>query len=208
MSIAENKVLVFHLLRATISILTAIAELRLIHVLFTKYSKSVAVCTWFLLSTSTGMFHTAPAYLPSSTVMICIFHSLTEQIHSLMDGNNCGSEQDGKKNQQQQQQHQLKRLDYAILYGLTAVLMTGWPFCAILFIPLGIYATIQNYRLSATTTTTMTNNNNNNNAGRNVASSIINVIHLYKRVILYAITIQTIVMVIDYNYYGKLISPN
>ncbi len=166
----ENKVLVFHLLRATIAVMTSIAELRLIRATASSHSIHVAIYLWVILLTSTGMFHTAPAYLPSSTVMICLFHSLSEQMQSFSSDSNLT----------------MAKLDNAIIYGLIAVLMTGWPFCAVLFIPLGLFATLKSYGLS---------------------NIMMDVMHLFKRVIFYALLIQTLVTIIDYRYYGKILSP-
>jgi alpha-1,2-mannosyltransferase len=155
-----HKPLQFHLLRATFAFLTSISELRLIHAL----PSNLSIPTWIILLSSTGMFHTAPAYLPSTTVMICFMHSIVEQ----MGG----------------------KMDRAIVWGLISCLMTGWPFCAVLFIPLGFKAAYLSYV-------------NNGKGGNSIAS----VMKLLLRVVGYSIMIQTVVSSVDYIYYGKILSP-
>ncbi len=187
----QNKVLVFHLLRASISTITSIAELHLIHSLSTYYSIYVAIYTWILLLTSTGMFHTAPAYLPSATVMLCMFFSLSYQIQAWYYynfNNNIKDNDDHKYNKMESSFHK------AIISGLIAILMTGWPFCAILFIPLGLYSTFTTYYT-------------NNHGNLPTIQRIKYILHLFQSVITYLIIIQLIVMIVDYKYYEKIISP-
>jgi len=183
----QHKLLVFYLLRSTLSLVTAISEIRLLQSLPTSSSSisssssslsssSIALFTWICLLTSSGMYHAAPAYLPSATVMVLFMNSLAEQLRG--------------------------RLDTAILWGIVACLMTGWPFCGILFVPLGVYAICRAYHgdddattiTGTTTTTTMT-------------SKVVSVVGLLKRVIGYILIIQGFVMSVDYVHYGKIVSP-
>ena len=178
------KVQAFAMLRCTLAAITAISELRIAHALlpYSISSPSLSIWTLVILLTSAGMFHSAPAYLPSATAMICVMNSVACQLNSAAPNlSNAAT------------QHSSRKWDGAILWGLVAILMTGWPFCAVLFIPLGFYAIWDSF-------TSM----NNGNGG---APSSHEVVHLMGRVIIYAVAIQTIVMVIDYQYYGKIISP-
>ena len=195
-----QKVLLFQLLRATIACGTAISELRLVNAL---PSRSLALSTWMALVTSTGMFHTAPAYLPSTTVMVCYMHSIAEQLDFYYDKNTTCTRSAST----------IYSLDRAIIWGLVCCLMTGWPFCAVLFVPLGFQAVHHAY--------VNANVNANDNAGgqkqkqkqneRTVGLStrirIGAVVKLLLRVVGYCIIIQSFVTAVDYHYYGKVISP-
>jgi len=156
-----HKPLLFHLLRATLAFVTSITELRLINSL---PSSNLAIATWFILLTSTGMYHTAPAYLPSTTVMIFFMNSMVEQ----MGG----------------------KMDRAIIWGLISCLVTGWPFCAVLFIPLGFQAVYLAYLNPQGSSTPITS-----------------VMKLLSRVVGYIVVIQTMVGLVDYFYYDKILSP-
>lgn len=174
------KVQVFAMLRCTLAVITGISELRIAHALlpYSKSSSSLSIWTLFILLTSTGMFHSAPAYLPSATAMICVMNSVACQLNSAAST-----------------EHSSRKWDGAILWGLVAILMTGWPFCAVLFIPLGFYAIWDSFMSTST-----------NNSKRPAPGSH-GVLFLIARVLFYAIAIQAIVMVIDFKYYGKIISP-
>ena len=229
----ENKILLFHLLRTSISIITSISELYFINTIYTYYSIYVGIYTWILFIFSTGMVITSTSFLPSSTVMIYILWSFSYQIQSWYycnkNNNNDDNKNDDNKNDDNKNdnnkndnhhhhQHCHKKyqkiqslFDKAIIFGLIAILMTGWPFCAILFIPIGIYSTIKTY---SNNYHYYHNNNNNDNPQqqqqrrrRRRSCCIVNVLHLLKRVILYTIGIQIIVMMVDYIYYGTFISP-
>jgi alpha-1,2-mannosyltransferase len=184
---AENKALEFHLLRASIAFVTSITELYFIQTLASYYSTCIAFYTWILLLFSTGMFHTSPAYLPSCTVMICVFWSLSYQIQAWF----CSKTYEVKGRTTITTDLMQRNLDKAIILGLIAILMTGWPFCAVLFIPLGVYATI----------TTFVQHTARGDSGA------IHTLHLFKRVLCYIICIQMMVMIVDYKYYEKIISP-
>jgi Alg9-like mannosyltransferase family. len=157
----EHKLLIFHLLRATLSLATAISEIRLIQSLPKKYT---AILIWITLLTSTGMYHVAPAYLPSATVMIFLMNSVAEQLRG--------------------------RLHRAIQWGILACLMTGWPFCGILFVPLGFYAMFSECR-----------------HGESMRSNVASVVGLVGRVFGWSVVVQGVVMMVDYVYYGKMVSP-
>ena len=209
----ENKLLLFHLLRTSISIITSISELYFINTIYTYYSIYVGIYTWILFIFSTGMVITSTSFLPSSTVMIYIFWSLSYQIQSWYycnnnhnNKNNNHNKNDNNNNHHDKKYQKIQSLfDKAIIFGLIAILMTGWPFCAILFIPIGIYSTIKTYSYHH-----HYHNNDNQQQQqrrRRRRSCIVNVLHLLKRVILYTIGIQIIVMMVDYIYYGTIISP-
>ncbi len=165
-SLIDSKLGLFHIMRSILASATAISEVRMINAL---PSKNLSIITWLILLTSTGMYHAAPALLPSSTVMICFMNCIAEQL--------------------------TLNMDKAIVWGLLSCLVTGWPFCAVLFVPLGFQAVYYAYnmeKLNDTTTTT---------------SRVINVVYLLTRVTGYAILIQAMVFMVDYKYYGIIISP-
>lgn len=81
---------------------------------------------------------------------------------------------------------------FAIFWGLVAVLAVGWPFCAVLFISTGFWA-IWKAGLEQLVTEKIWKMNS--------------IMQVLLRTLLHAIAIQTIVMGIDYYFYGKLVSP-
>jgi len=196
----NHKVLVFRLLRCTLALATALSELRLCQSLtFLKLShafyysdnhnnnpptssysqqsssiSSIPFWTLFLLLTSAGMFHAGPAYLPSSTVMLLWMNSASHQLqsykHNNIVKNNTANTDDTSY---------INHIHWAVLWGLLAVLGTGWPFSAILFIPLGIHSLFR----------------------------VKNPISLLTKVFILSILLQSIVMLVDYHYYGTLLSP-
>lgn len=80
----------------------------------------------------------------------------------------------------------------AIFWGLVAVLAVGWPFCAVLFIPTGLCAL---WKAAA-----CVEQNDNTMRFRSMAQVLI-------RTALHALIIQALVMMIDYYYYGRIVSP-
>ncbi len=167
---AMHKPLQFLMLRATFALFTSLSELRLVQALQKNYT-SLAIPTWIILLSSTGMFHTSPAYLPSTTVMVCFMHSIAEQ----MEG----------------------KMDRAIVWGLICCLATGWPFCGVLFVPLGFQAVCVAYQHGATDSKEKGMDNGGIGA----------VVNLLMRVMGYIVMIQSVVSVVDYAYYGKIVSP-
>jgi len=93
--------------------------------------------------------------------------------------------------------NQLRGWDgYAILWGLVAVLAVGWPFCAVLFVSTGLWA----LRKAAVSSSLERNDD-----GIGMRCRLM--VHVLIRTALHAIVIQAIVMMIDYHYYGKIVSP-
>ena len=83
----------------------------------------------------------------------------------------------------------------AIFWGLVAVLAVGWPFCAVLFISTGFWA-VWKAGLEQLVTEKIWK-----------MSQVRPIMQVLLRTLLHAIVIQTIVMGIDYYFYGKLVSP-
>jgi len=95
--------------------------------------------------------------------------------------------------------NQLRGWDgYAILWGLVAVLAVGWPFCAVLFVSTGLWALWK----AATVSSSLERNDD----GIGMMRCRL-MVHVLIRTALHAIVIQAIVMMIDYYYYGKIVSP-
>jgi len=89
-------------------------------------------------------------------------------------------------------------LDGAIWWGLLAVLVTGWPFCGVLFVPLGLVAI---HRAGRTGTPS------EEEGGGYRRWNIVAVMKLLARTISHAVFIQSIVTLIDYHYYGEIRFP-
>jgi len=174
------KPLQFNMVRATLAAMMALSELNLHKAISDKISPSVA--NWFLIASvsSAGMFHAAPAYLPSSHVMSCWMCSAAAQIR----GNDAE----------------------AIVLGLVAVLGFGWPFSAVLFVTTGVWAVMKAagfVGMSRSSKIEAKRNGAKSSSSLDVAA----IIKLLLRTALHAAVIQSVVMAIDYVHYGKIVSP-
>ena len=90
--------------------------------------------------------------------------------------------------------HQFRnRHGWAIFWGLVAVLAVGWPFCAVLFVTTGSLAIWEAYTKARGSITKQ--------------SPIWAVAQVLVQTVLQAISIQAVVVAIDYHYYGRLVSP-
>lgn len=172
-----EKVQLFHLLRITLAFFVSISELHLVKSIPSKW---ISYMTWIFLISSAGMYHSSPALLPSSTVMMFVMNSMAEQFHFFT-----------KVQRNDDIPICKNHLHRAIVWGLLAVLVTGWPFCGILFVPLGFQAVFYAYQSEK----------------KKNGLSVVAVILLLLRVFAICTIIQICVMVIDYRYYGKIISP-
>jgi len=98
---------------------------------------------------------------------------------------------------------------WAVLWGLVAVLCVGWPFCAVLFLTTGFWTVWKAWKaastkggggLGGTTPTTPIAM-----APWHHAIKPISLILL--RTSIHAILLQSLVMIIDYHFYGRIVSP-
>ena len=85
------------------------------------------------------------------------------------------------------------RLGWAIFWGLVAVLAVGWPFCAVLFVTTGCLAIWKAYTKAK--------------GSKPTQSPIWAVALVLIQTLLCAISIQAVILAIDYHYYGRLVSP-
>ena len=156
--------------------------------IMTPVSKSLI--PFFTLLTNlfaAGMFHASPALLPSVTVMQLFMLSYS---------------------------YYLKKSEViAVVLGLVAVLATGWPFCAVLWIPMGMKILFDGLFYSHRT---ISNSNSNSSDTSDQPQSqpqpavTVNpkqVAHIIQRTILHAIMIQLVVSSIDYYFYGQSVFP-
>jgi len=110
----SHKVAVFLCLRAFLGALTALTELHFVYSLRLRQhvGGDLALLTALLLLTQTGLSHAAAAYLPSSTWMA---------VYMLASGLFL----------------QKKRKAF-IVVAVIATLTTGWPFGAVMLVPMGV----------------------------------------------------------------------
>ncbi|KAL7534271.1 hypothetical protein ACHAXR_005767 [Thalassiosira sp. AJA248-18] len=89
---------------------------------------------------------------------------------------------------------------FADFWGLVAVLAVGWPFCAVLFLSTGFWtlwkAGLGDYVLLG-----------RRNDGEIMFGLFGSVLRVLLRTLLHAIVIQSLVMAIDYHFYGQIVSP-
>ena len=165
-----SKPLLFAMLRSCLALISCYSELSFLSSIHDTISPTLAHWTALTSFTAAGNFHASQAFLPSSTVMILWRLSASNQLRGC-DG-------------------------YAIFWGLVSVLAVGWPFCAVLFVPTGLWALWK----SASSSLEEGNNTNNSMRFKEMA-------HVLIRTASHALIIQAIVMMIDYYYYGRIVSP-
>ncbi|KAL7485508.1 hypothetical protein ACHAW6_011959 [Cyclotella cf. meneghiniana] len=173
-----DKPLLFAMLRGTLALASACSELSLLHAIHDVISPQVACWMAFLQLTAAGNSNACSACLPSSTVMMlwqCSTANLFRERH-----------------------------EWAIVWGLLAVLAVGWPFCAVLFVPTGCWALWRAYHCG----------DNEGECEKDVTrpgcsrqASVHSVLNVFIRTLLHAIVIQAIVMAVDYYFYGRIVSP-
>ena len=154
--VANDKVALFLLLRSFLAALTATAEVTWLKTLQESNKRTPVVWIAALLGTSVGMNHAAGAYLPSATFATTwLFASacFLTQHHCMF-----------------------------IMIAVLATLATGWPFGAIVLMPMGA-AILWKER----------------QAGR--------LISILAFIVLITVYVQGVVLLIDHHYYGKWVSP-
>lgn len=156
--IKNNKVILFQILRCIIGGVTGYLEVRFANSLQQVFSQRLSLWCFIGSIFSAGMFHSSCALLPSSTVMQLVMISYSSYVK--------GGER------------------VAVVWGLFAVLCTGWPFCAVLWVPMGLYIL---YEEIAST----------------YVDSIKNIVDKIREKIQDALLIQTVVSYIDYIWYNR-----
>ncbi|GMH76628.1 hypothetical protein TL16_g07147 [Triparma laevis f. inornata] len=114
-----SKPSLFNVLRLFLSWSCGYSEYRFILSIYNHLSPQVSLLTFLFLTPSAGMFHAAPAFLPSSVALTLTM--LSTSLH--IDG------------------------EYieAIFFGMLSVVGLGWPFVAVLYIPLGLHSLHASY---------------------------------------------------------------
>lgn len=141
---------------------------------FTPSVSLLQILTFIYLSLSPGQFYASFSLLPSSLVLTLTLISTSLHIH----------------------QH----LKSSIFFGLLATIMTGWPFAAVIYIPLGVHAVYLSFN--------GIKNNNNNNSVKAIpitttTTSIMNVIKLLATVLGMTIPLIIITVLVDSYYYNS-----
>ena len=112
-----DKVQAFYALRIALALLCAYCEIAFVKAISRGVNEKVAAVTSVALALSAGMFHAAPAFLPTS---FCMYFSMLSFSYWMHDGRTFG----------------------AMFCGAAAVLF-GWPFVALVFVPVGIDAALR-----------------------------------------------------------------
>jgi alpha-1,2-mannosyltransferase len=173
----DDKPLLFAMLRSCLAVISCYSELSFLSSIHDMVSPTLAHWTAICSFTAAGNFHASQAYLPSSSVMILWRLSAANQLRGF-DG-------------------------YAIFWGLVSVLAVGWPFCAVLFVSTGLWALWKAYSAGSC----LEGNNNNNKTNHSMLLRFRSMVHLLIRTAVHALIIQALVMMIDYYYYGRIVSP-
>lgn len=153
--VLSSKVWAFCCLRSTLAAFTALAEVLFCRALEKRFPETCWI-TCVLMLTSAGMGHAAGAYLPSSSVLMLFLAALA----FWWNQNHVG----------------------AMACAVVATLAIGWPFCAVLFVPMGLHVLYQNIVKGSFT-------------------------RLLLITIVWTLLVQGAVMVIDHHYYGRWVSP-
>ena len=157
----------FHLARLLLSLFTSCAEASLFTSLYTTLSPSIAYTTLLLLAPTAGMYHASASFLPSSLALtLTIFATAAHLNRSYFS---------------------------AIFYGLLAVTMLGWPFVAILYIPLGLHSLYASYY----------NKHAKKDSDRQLATIVTLLFAVFTLVFF-----SFVAAVQDYRFYGKITIPN
>ena len=98
-------------------VVNAYASFKFIRAIKHAYSDSIAKYTLYFLLASPGIFYASQSFLPSAIAMTLVMLTLANYLYSAS---------------------KLKSYSLAIFLGCLAVLWTGWPFVAVLFVPLGL----------------------------------------------------------------------
>lgn len=112
-AVSVPKIYQFYILRATIGLFYAVAEANLTVALKRLAGVEVSVVFAFLLLLSPGVFFSSTSYLPSAVAGSLLMFSYSSWL--------------------------LDKFLLAIVFGSAAVLLTGWPFVGVLFLPIGIH---------------------------------------------------------------------
>lgn len=201
-SVNISKTILFQLLRSTIAAFTGYSEVRFVQALsiymdsvdrnaptgiysdtsqtkdgsqaisLTPKHSLVPFWTLFTSLLSAGMFHASPALLPSATVMQILMLSYSYYLR-------------GKESK-------------AVMLGLVAVLGTGWPFCALLWVPMGFKILLDGL---------LNTRNPAIDGSGGIRVSPKHVLRIVGRTIQHALIIQLAVSSIDYYYYGDFVFP-
>jgi len=170
-----DKVMLFKILRSSLAGVTGWAEFEVFNSLLESPGIDDVIAYVYLSFSlmSPGMFHASGALLPSSTAMQMVMFSVAQLIRSFDGG-----------------AQQIYCIRNAIFIGLCATLAIGWPFCALCWIPCGLYAIWVHYSISDGT------------------SYVSNIVRLLSRTLAHAIVIQILVTGIDFVHYQKLTIPS
>jgi len=150
---------------------------------------------------SPGMFHASGAFLPSTFAMFCVTWStiflLDIDVPTIEVSSNNDDENDDNLSSTSSVSSiaMCKEMKHAIFVGLVATLALGWPFCAVCWIPCGLYAIYDAFFVNMI-------------EGGTSCGPLSTVVKLLQRTAQHAIFIQAIVTFIDYAYYGKVTFPS
>lgn len=209
----NDRLLLFWILRSTLAGSMAVAELLFCRAIYFHRSgddtanknKIIAWVTGALLFTSAGMSHAAGSFLPSSLVMCLWLHAATAFLNASSDHSDDNGGTDTSTTRSTSGAKHLYRLQFSCS-AIFATLALGWPFGVLVFVPLGLHILFFQVLL---TTNDITSSNNNRQRQQQPKHSmqLVSVFKFLLQVLGITLIMQGIVMIIDYQYYGKWVSP-
>jgi alpha-1,2-mannosyltransferase len=111
-----SKVTVFQLIRVLLGVFTAYSQTKFVKSISKSFDSTLGMMTALFLALSPGIFYTSTSLLPSAVAMNLVMLSTAACLSS--------------------------HFSASIFWGCLAVLWTGWPFVALLFVPLGVYMVV------------------------------------------------------------------
>ena len=115
-----HKLRVFYAIRGAIGMFTATGEVSLVYAIHKRYDNELL--NFFLVAflvCSSGIFFAGTAFLPSAISSSLLMHCYSQWL--------------------------MERYYLAIFWGSIAVLWTGWPFVAVLLVPLGLHMVVDTF---------------------------------------------------------------
>lgn len=117
--IASNKLILFYYIKIILGLFTAYSETKFITTIEKKSGKLSSYLTCILIISSPGIFYSSTSFLPSASAMSLFMLATSAYLES--------------------------SFITCVFWGCICVCWLGWPFVAVLFVPLGLHMLIVEY---------------------------------------------------------------
>jgi alpha-1,2-mannosyltransferase len=117
--IASNKIILFYYIKIILGLFTAYSETKFITSIEKRCGKLSSYMTCILIISSPGIFYSSTSFLPSASAMSLFMLATSAYLDN--------------------------SFIISVFWGCICVCWLGWPFVAVLFVPLGIHMLIVEY---------------------------------------------------------------